>query len=117
MMVISAIAAEDQLAEALLDGETYYIGRSWNVTGSFWSLSLRGADDEMLLSGIPMVPNHPLLMQHRAPGLPPGELVATYTGQTDTIGRDDFVNNHAVLVYMTQEECLDIAEDIYSGSV
>lgn len=114
---IPAIAAPDQRAEALLDGRTYYVGRSWNETGQLWTLSLRDAEDQALIAGIAITPNFPLLAQFRRPGLPPGEFVAEYYGQGDTIGRDDFGSGVAVLTYVEQAEALPYGGARYNGSV
>lgn len=116
-MLIGAIDAEDQLAEAMLDGKTFYVGRSWNVTGAFWTFSIRSADDVTLLTGQMMTPNSLLLRRHRAPGLPPGELFAWYGGTEDRIGRNDFTNGNAALLYATQAESAEAGGDAYNGSI
>lgn len=103
MILLQTIDANDQLIEAELDGQTYYVGLSWNEEGQFWTLSVRNLSGETLSSSIPCIPDWPLLHQIRQPQHPPGEL-AVWMRENATLDRMAFVRGDAALVYLEDAE-------------
>jgi hypothetical protein len=103
MIELYPIDANDQIIEADLDGETYYVGLSWNETGRMWTLSLRNLGGEVLSSSIPAIPGWPLLYQVRHPSHPPGEL-CVYLRTDATLDRNAFVRGEASLLYVERVE-------------
>lgn len=103
MILIPVIDANDQLAEADLDGGAYYVGLSWNQEGGFWTLSVRDLAGEVLTSGIPLVADWPLLHQVRRPGHPPGEF-AVWLKDGATLDRGAFLRGEAALFYLMAED-------------
>src|SRR3712207_3612816 len=103
MILLQTIDANDQLIEAELDGQTFYVGASWNEEGQFWTLSLRNLSGVMLASCIPAIPEWPLLFQIRNPSMPPGEL-GVWLRQNATLDREAFLRGDAALVYLEAAE-------------
>jgi hypothetical protein len=100
---ITPVDANDQLIEADLEGDTYYIGLSWNQTMGAWTMSVRDLAGEYLASALPLVPYWPLLHQVRKATMPPGE-IGVWTRDGLPPGRQDFNDMTAVLVYFTAAE-------------
>ncbi len=51
-----------------------------------------------------ILPNRPLIAPVRRDELPLGELIAVRDDNLQTIGRDDFINGKAVLIYIGVDE-------------
>jgi hypothetical protein len=105
MMVLGVIDANDQIIEADLDGTTYHVGLSWNEEGQLWTMSLRDLDQQILVSGIALVPLSPLLRQVRRPSLPPGEL-AIEAAPGSILDRQSFSSGRARLWYFSPEDLI-----------
>lgn len=103
MMRLGVIDANDQLIEADLGGTVFHIGLHWNQEGQLWTLSVRDLDRQILVSGIAVVPNWPLLRQIRAPELPPGEFGVSLRPGAG-LDRGAFVRGDASLWYFPPEE-------------
>lgn len=105
MISLPIIDANDFIFEADLEGQTYFIRMSWNSEGEFWVLSLEDYNQNILLAGIRVVPDTPLLAMFRHVAVPPGEIWAVL--MDDTRGdflRSDFVDGTAALIYVEQGE-------------
>lgn len=103
MTPIAVIDANDQLIEVDLDGDVYNLGLSWNEEGQLWTMSLRDLDGVVLLSGIALVANWPLLRQVRRPELPPGEF-AIVAPAGSRLDRQSFASGAATLWYFSPED-------------
>jgi hypothetical protein len=103
MIPIGIIDANDQLIEAELDDQTYYLGLSWNQEGGLWTLSVRDLNQEILISGIAVVPQSPLLRRVRRPTLPPGDLAVTAPAGA-ILDRQSFMDGRAALWYFSAED-------------
>lgn len=112
VMIISVSRANDQLAEALLDDESFYVGLSWNESGGFWTLSIRNYEDTMVCSGLKLLPNAALLVKRRKPGVPKGELFV-FAPTLQRLSRESFDNNLAVLAYINQQTLLNEGLETY----
>lgn len=105
MRIISFLDSSDILTTVTLDGNQYKIRMLWNDIGQYWTLSLRTVDNESLLEGIKCVPDFRLLRPYHRPGIPAGELmIVAIDASLQTVGRSDFVNSKAKLVYVTEDE-------------
>lgn len=102
MMGISIIDANDQVAEALLEDETFLIGMHWNETAKFWAMSIQDFKGEYLISGILCFPRKALTYQFRRRGFPPGELMIKST--VDVLTRSSFIDGTSFLLYATMAE-------------
>lgn len=113
MIQISMYDANDFVESVLLDNETYKLKFGWNPYNESWSMDVRNEKGEDLVRGITIVPNFPLLNQHRrVTTLPTGEIMAVVVNQEDKanqkIGRQDFLNGKFSLVYIPRNELDEI---------
>lgn len=106
MIVLSPIDANDQLLEAVLDDTTYYIRLCWNDAGKFWSMDIQNAEGEVLVAGIGVVPDSPLLYQFRNQDMPLGDIAVT-TLAGGRIGRNSFIDGSAMMVYFEEADLID----------
>ena len=112
MITISMMDANSFVESVILDSSLYRLRFNWNDTSKNWYMDVCQNDNSDIVRGISIVPNFPLLNPYRrVKTLPPGELMAIVTNKTvKTIGRDDFVNGKATLVYMPKEELANALE-------
>lgn len=90
--------------EIILDNIPYRFSFSWNTRGEFWSMIIQDRSEVVLIAGVKLILNFPLLFMHPGKNLPPGELwVIDTTESLERIGRTDFENNVS-LIYLTEEE-------------
>jgi hypothetical protein len=104
MFKIPVLDANDSLTEIVLDEETYFLHLSWNSEGELWTLSIENAYNDVVVSGIVVVPDTPLLQRYRHLHMPAGDLVAVTPDLRDTIGREALPSGDVALVYITAEE-------------
>lgn len=94
-----------QAIEATLDDELFYIILNWNQSRGHWTLSLRNAGYETIISSISISPNYSLIRQFRYSDLPPGELIVeTMDFESGPIPRDGFVSGKYSLNYYTEQD-------------
>ncbi|OZI79918.1 phage baseplate plug family protein [Bordetella genomosp. 2] len=110
MITIPVIDANDSLTEVELEGGTYFLRLSWNSEAALWVLGIENANNEVIIAGIALVPDTPLLTQYRYLPLPPGEIVALAPDRRDTISREALPSGDVTLVYVT-------AQEVVSGTV
>lgn len=108
MIRIPLLDENDQLLEADLDGEVYYIGFSWNQEAQRWTMSLRNLNRDVLVSGIAVLPLWPLLRQYRAAALPPGEFAVDCLPRK-ALNRSSFVDGTATLFYFDEQDMAELA--------
>lgn len=104
MIEINVPNHNDSLLEVELDDEVFFLHFSWNSTGEFWTLSIENAYNDELVSCLRMLPNRSLLSFVRTADLPLGELVVVREDNLQAIGRDDFKNGLAALIYVSIDE-------------
>ena len=117
MIQISMYDANDFVESVILDGNTYKLHFGWNPYSRSWTMDVRNEKSEDLVRGISVVPNFPLLHQHRRIILPAGEIMAVVVNpesrESQQIGRKDFLNGRFSLVYIPKVEL----DEILSASV
>lgn len=87
-----------------LDGNEYKLHFYWNTRGAFWSMDIADANGTSLISGIKLIMNFPMLMQHTESGIPQGQFLIVDPNQKTQFnepGRFDFVNGRLQLVYLS----------------
>ncbi len=98
----------DSLTEITLDDVVYFLHLAWNSQAESWTFGFEDAGNVLLLDGIPIVPNAPLMTRFALADLPQGELIALAQDQKDSIGYDDLVGGKVKLFYVSQDELEDI---------
>ena len=104
MIKIPVLDANDSLTEVVLDGETFFLHLSWNSEAELWTLAIENAYNEVIISGIAVVPDTPLLARYRHLLVPAGELVALTPDRRDTISREALPSGDVALIYVEAEE-------------
>ena len=119
MQKISMYDANDFVETVQFEGESYDLHFAWNPYNESWTMDIRNQQREDIVRGIAVVPNFPLLNQHRRSDLPPGELMAVIVNPAagQTIGRNDFLNGKFSLVYIPESELDEILEAEISSEV
>ncbi|SFB68464.1 hypothetical protein SAMN05216321_101106 [Cupriavidus sp. OV038] len=100
MEAIPVIDANDSQTEVELDGRTFFLHISWNSEAEVWSLAIENAYNELVVSGIAMVPDFPLLAQYRHLSVPDGELLVLTPDGRDTISRVSLPRGDVELLYI-----------------
>ncbi|SEQ64648.1 hypothetical protein SAMN05216522_10519 [Rosenbergiella nectarea] len=93
----------DQTSELAIGSETMTLRVKWNQRFNFWSLSLYDRESSIIIGGIRMVRDAPLLQNLRVPNID-GEFI--FIRQFGDKAEADFnsLGNDFVLVYITREE-------------
>ena len=109
MISISMFDANSFVTTAMLADEPYKLQFSWNDVAQQWYLDISTNDNVEILRGLSIVPNLPLFSFYRRTNdLPLGELMAVIVNQDEaenqSIGRQDFLNGKATLVYIPAGE-------------
>lgn len=100
MIEINVPNHNDSLLEVTLDDEVFFLHFSWNSTGEYWALAIENAYNDELVSSLKMLPNRSLLPFVRTADLPLGELVVVREDSLESVGREDFANGKASLIYV-----------------
>jgi hypothetical protein len=87
-----------------LESVIYKLGFLYNVEGAFWSMTIWDENDNLLIAGIKIVANYPLLFSHINSSLPPGDFYCEIADTSASINRTAFSSGEAKLLYLTQEE-------------
>ena len=109
MQVIPVIDANDSLTEVELEGRTYFLRLSWNSEAELWVLGIENANNEIIIAGIALVVDTPLLSQYRHLALPPGDFVALSSDGNEVISREDLPAGDVALIYLTAEDVANAA--------
>jgi hypothetical protein len=91
-----------------LESVIYKLGFVYNTEGAFWSMTIWDEDDNLLLSGIKIVANYPLLFSHKNNSLPTGDFYCEIADTQASINRNSFLSGEAKLLYLTLEEVQSI---------
>jgi hypothetical protein len=104
MQTIPVLDTNDSLTEVVLDERTFFLHLSWNSEAELWAFSIENAYNELIIAGITVVPDSPLLDRYRHLPVPAGELVAVTPGGRDTISRLALPSGDVALVYIEAAE-------------
>ncbi|MCP1404572.1 phage baseplate plug family protein [Achromobacter insolitus] len=107
MIEIPVLGANDSLTEIELDGTTYFLRLSWNSEAEVWALSIENAYNEVIVAGIAVVPDTPLLAPYRHLAVPAGELVALAPDRRESVSRAALPAGEVALVYIGEGELAD----------
>lgn len=110
MIQISMTDANDFVQSVTLDNTVYKLHFAYNDVLKGWSMDIRDSQNIDIVRSIRIVPNFPLLSQYKRHLSIKGEMVATVTTDIQNIGRDDFINGRASLVYVSGSELNAILE-------
>ncbi|MCD0496941.1 hypothetical protein LP085_08795 [Achromobacter sp. MY14] len=99
--------ANDSLTEVELNGLTYFLRLSWNSEAELWVLAVENAYNEVIVAGVAVVPDTPLLAGYRHLDVPAGELVALAPDRRDTVSRAALPAGDVALIYVDAEEIAD----------
>lgn len=99
----------DSFTRIILDGVEYYFKFSYNYMGEFWTLGIFSSDKEPIVADIKITPTFPVNWYFRQYiELPKGILAVK--ASVEKIGRNDFADDNAKFVYITEEEYNDYME-------
>lgn len=110
MIQISMADANDFVQTVTIDDTVYKLHFAYNDVLKSWSMDIRDSQNIDLVRSIRIIPNFPLLSQYKRHLGITGEMIATVTTDIQNIGRDDFINGKANLVYVTKSEVNEILE-------
>ena len=110
MIQISMMDANDFVQSVTLDDTVYKLHFVYNDIFKGWSMDIRDSQNTDIVRSIRVVPNFPLLSQYKRHLDIKGEMVATVTTKIQNIGRSDFINGKASLVYVSEDELNAILE-------
>ena len=87
-----------------LESIIYKLGFQYNVEGAFWAMTIWDEDDNLIIAGIKIVANYPLLSSHKGASLPGGDFYCEIADTSASINRTAFSSGEAKLLYLTQTE-------------
>lgn len=87
----------DSTMRVSLDGTYYYLRVTWNARGAFWLLSTYDAEMQLIIGMAKLVPGAIWNFFNLDTAGPPG--IIGVTSDNERIGRNDFVNGTAHLIY------------------
>ena len=87
-----------------LESKMYKFWFKFNVLGEFWTMDIYSEDDVLLLAGIKMVANYPLIFANKNTLLPTGDFICEISDVSARIVRDSFSSGKAKLLYLTEVE-------------
>lgn len=99
---ISVPDRNDSIMRVNLDEVYYNLRLTWNAYGEFWMLSIYDAEMNIIIGMARLVPGAIWNFYYQVQGGPPGVLgVQT---ESEEIGRDDFKNGLAKLLYLPAKQ-------------
>lgn len=109
MYSISMADANDFVQQVMLDGVAYKLHFAYNSYSAQWTVDVRDSKNVDIIRAVAIVPNFPLLAQHRrVAALPNGELMAVVVNPAGSdnqrIDRNGFVDGRFSLVYVPEDE-------------
>jgi hypothetical protein len=103
-LVIPVFDTSSFTEELTLDDANYRFRLDWNYRGQFWQLSIYDRDLALLVGGIKVVINYPLLDPYKYLPIPQGELFAIDTSEPNQRIEDGDLGTRVNLVYLTEDE-------------
>ena len=92
-----------------LENIIYRLYFLYNEKFDYWSMSIFNEDDDLLLSGIKIVPNYPMIYYLNNRVDITGDFYCEISSKkTSSITRNSFVSGEANLLYLTDEEVATI---------
>lgn len=108
MIAIGMMDANDFVESIVVDMMTYFLHLSWNDLTHSWTMDLRNSKNEDIVRGVAVVPNFPLLNQHRRHMQERFEIMAVTVSQdlkkNQSIGRDGFTSGRFNMVLIPANE-------------
>lgn len=87
-----------------LESKMYKFWFKFNVLGEFWTMDIYSEDDVLLLAGVKLVANYPLIFANKNILLPPGDFICEISDVAASIVRDSFSSGKAKLLYLAEVE-------------
>jgi len=87
-----------------LESIIYKLGFQYNVQGAFWAMTIWDENDSVIIAGIKIVANYPLLFSYKKSSLPDGDFYCEISDKSASINRTAFSSGEAKLLYLTQTE-------------
>lgn len=106
---IKAPDHNDSLSRVVLDGKEYLIRFTYNARSDYWTFGLYELDETPLIACVKIVPNFPLTYFCSKTNLPNG-VFGCLTNKSH-IGRNSFVNDEAVFVFVPMEDLEEEEEE------
>lgn len=102
MISITVPDLNDSVGRITLSDREYYIRFTYNSTKDYWSVGLYDIDMVPIIPMTKIVPNFPIFFYYTYVELPDG-IMGCLTNKT-RIGRKDFINGEAEMVYIPRDE-------------
>lgn len=78
----------DQEFSLAMDGVVFVLRLTLNSRTNRWTLAIKQEDGTLLIAGIPIIINYPLLESHRFEGMPAGDIFCLSESGDQTEPRD-----------------------------
>lgn len=98
----------DSVSRISLEDNEYKLRFTYNESGNFWSLGIKNANDDILVSSIRIVPNFPLNVFLGTKDAPKGIFVCICNN--GDIDKYAFVDGRAHMCYMESGEVKSVLE-------
>lgn len=99
----------DSYSRVVLERKEYLLRFTYNTVFDYWTMGIYDTDRNPLTSGMKLVPNFPLNHYLKKDNTPKGVFTVVCIANKDNIGKNDFENGNAGLVYVPLEE---LGEDV-----
>ena len=87
-----------------LDSKIYKLYFLFNTGFEFWTMDIYTEDELLILSGVKIVANYPLIFSHINSELPSGDFICEISDTESRIVRNSFSTGKAKLLYLTKDE-------------
>ena len=105
MLFIPMLDLPSFIEQVTLDNVPYILNFKWVARGPFWIMDFSDREQNPLLTGIKISLFYELITRYPDRGLPPGQLYAGDDSEDKSnLGREDFVNGRASLIYVPEAE-------------
>lgn len=102
MIHITVPDMNDSVSDIKIDGVSYKIRFTYNSRYDYWSFGLKDSSGNDIISATKIVPNFPIFYFYSDDRIPDGAFGAYTT--LKRIGRNDFKEDKADFVYVTNSE-------------
>lgn len=87
-----------------LESKIFKIWFKFNSVGDFWAMDIFSEDDILLISGIKIIPNYPLIFSNKINFLVSGDFVCEIYDINQRITRNSFSSGKSKLLYLNEVE-------------